>query len=108
MQASPALLLYKNIERLNKMNFKDEIFKTIQTMTNQTIPSNKSDRTYKSVIKRIVPKGYVILDDTGSERTVQCCIPGLELRAGQHVWVKIPTGDLRNIHICGTVSKKAK
>ncbi len=61
------------------------------------------DRTYQSVIKQITPKGYVVLDSTGSERTVGCCIPGLELRPMQSVWVKEPMGEIRNLHICGVV-----
>ena len=59
----------------------------------------KFDRTYRSIIKAVTPKGYVILDDSGSERTVKCCIPGVELKVGQNVWVKVPMGDLNGIHI---------
>lgn len=59
------------------------------------------DRTYKTVITAITPKGYVILDDTGNERTVQCCIPNVSLIVGQKVWVKEPLGNLRGLHICG-------
>ena len=61
------------------------------------------DKTYKSVIKAIVSKGYVILDNTGSERTVKCCIPNLDLRVGQSVWVKVPQNDVKSTHICGVV-----
>lgn len=62
-----------------------------------------SDRTYRTIIKRIDKKGYVILDRTGSERTVKCCIPGIEFRVGQSVLVKEPMGKLNGIHICGLV-----
>lgn len=79
----------------------DEILKAIKyAVERQKI---NCDRTYKSVIKRINKKGYVILDRTGSERTVKCCIPNLELRAGQSVLVKEPMGKLSGIHICGVV-----
>ena len=47
------------------MNLSDEILKTIQIMISRTLRSYKADRTYKSVIKRIVPKVYVILDSSG-------------------------------------------
>lgn len=87
------------------MDFKSEIFRSIQTMINNSLDTYKSDRTYKSVIKRITKKGYVILDQTGCERTVKCSIPGLELRVGQSVWVKEPMGRLNDIHICGVVVK---
>ncbi|MCM1134375.1 MAG: hypothetical protein NC400_02265 [Clostridium sp.] len=63
------------------------------------------DRTYKTVIKQITKKGYVILDESGNERTVQCCIPGLELKVMQSVWVKEPMGRLNDLHICGVIGK---
>lgn len=85
------------------MNFKQEILKSIQLMIDEKVSSYKADKTYKSVIKSVTKKGYVILDLTGSERTVPCCIPGIELRVGQYVWVKEPMGDLRNLHITGVV-----
>lgn len=62
-----------------------------------------SDRTYKTVIKRIVKNGYVITDETGSERTVPCGIPNIELRPMQSVYVKEPMGRLKDLHICGVV-----
>ena len=80
-------------------NIADEILKTIKYAVDKK--SINCDRTYKSVIKRIDKKGYVILDRTGSERTVKCCIPGIELRPGQSVYVKEPMGDLKGLHICG-------
>ena len=77
----------------------DEILKAIKyAVERQKI---NCDRTYKSIIKGINKKGYVILDRTGSERTVKCCIPGIELRPGQSVYVKEPMGDLKGLHICG-------
>lgn len=85
------------------MNFKEEILKSIQTMIDKSIATYKADKTYKSVIKAIAPKGYIVLDETGSERTVKCCIPNVELKAGQTVWVKMPQGKLKDMHICGVV-----
>ncbi len=79
----------------------DEILKTIKyAIDRQKI---NCDRTYKSVVVRIDKKGYVIIDRTGSERTVKCCIPGIEFRVGQSVLVKEPMGKLSCIHICGVV-----
>ena len=77
----------------------DEILKTIKyAIDRQKI---NCDRTYKTVIKRIDKKGYVIIDRTGSERTVKCFIPNIELRPGQSVCVKEPMGDLKEIMIVG-------
>lgn len=87
------------------MNFKEEIFKSIQGMVNRSVSNCKVDRTYQSVIKNITPKGYVVLDRSGQERTVQCCIPGVELRKMQNVWVKEPMGDLKGLHIVGVAGK---
>ncbi len=100
---SPALLLCqkRHIRGKNKMNFKQEILKSIQIMIDKKIGDYKADRTYKSVIKRITKKGYVIIDETGSERTVPCAIPNVELRPMQSVWVKEPMGNVRNLHIVG-------
>lgn len=83
------------------MDLGKEILKSIQIMIDKKLNNYKADRTYESVVKRITPKGYVILDRAGSERTVPCCIPGLALKEGQMVWVKEPMGDLKGIHICG-------
>ena len=85
------------------MNFKEEIFKSIQSMIDKKIESYKADITYESVIKDITKKGYVILDRYGDKRTVKCCIPNLELKKMQRVLVKEPMSDLRKIHICGVI-----
>ena len=85
------------------MNFREEIFKSIQTMVGKAIMNCKADRTYESVIKKVTPKGYVVVDRAGSERTVPCCIPGLELRPLQQVWVREPMSDLKKLHICGVI-----
>lgn len=82
------------------MNFKEEILKSIQLMIDKSIGDYKADRTFKTVIKKITPKGYVILDESGSERTVKCCIPNVNLSAGQMVWVKAPMGDVKGMYIC--------
>jgi hypothetical protein len=87
------------------MDFKTEIIKSIQTMIDRKLDNYKTDRTYRSVIKSITPKGYVIIDETGSERTVQCCIPGVSLKTGDSVLVKIPNGNLQQIHIAGINGK---
>ena len=84
----------------------DEIIKTIKyAIDRKTI---NCDRTYRSVIKRITPSGYVITDLTGSDRTVPCGIPNLELSVGQSVYVKEPMGKLNELHICGVIDNTKK
>lgn len=85
------------------MDFKEEIFKSIQTMVDRAIANCKVDRTYRTVIKRIDKNGYIITDQAGQERTVPCGIPNIELRPMQSVYVKEPMGRLKDLHICGVV-----
>lgn len=83
----------------------DELIKTIQMMIDKNLENNKADRTYRAVVRGINRKGYVIFDRAGGERTVKCCIPGIELKVGQQVWVKEPMGDFKDLHICGVINK---
>lgn len=87
------------------MDLGKEILKAIQIMIDKKLDNYKADITYQSVIKNITPKGYVVLDRSGQERIVQCCIPGLNLRMMQSVYVKEPMGDLKRLHIVGVVGK---
>lgn len=60
------------------------------------------DRTFGSVILKVNSNNtYTVQDDGGVQRKVKCAIPGLNLKAGQNVWVKIPCGKLEDMHICG-------
>ena len=85
------------------MDLGKEILKAMQIMINRKFKNYKADRTYESVIKYVTKKGYIVLDRTGSERTVQCCMPNIQLRPTQRVWVKEPMGDLNKIHIVGLI-----
>lgn len=66
--------------------------------------SYRFDQTFISVVKNASVNGtYVIIDNGGIERTVKSSVPGLPVQAGKNVWVKIPSGDINRIHICGIV-----
>ena len=67
-----------------------------------------SDRTYRTVIKRIDKNGYVVTDEAGQERTVPCGIPNVELRPMQSVYVKEPLGKINELHICSVVENPRK
>lgn len=84
-------------------NVSDEILRAIKYALDRK--KIYCDRTYKSVIKSVNTKGYVVLDETGNERTVQCCLPNVELRPGQGVWIREPMGRLNDLHICGVIQK---
>ena len=63
---------------------------------------HKYDKTFSSVIKEVnADNTYLILDEGGIERKVKCAIPDVTLKPGQYVWIKIPCGNLGNMHICG-------
>ena len=83
----------------------DEFIRTIQIMIDKKLENYKADRTYRSAIRGIDKKGYVIIDRGGREHVVKCCIPGIELKVGQQVWVKEPMGDIKGLHICGVINK---
>lgn len=82
-------------------NIADEILKTIKYAVDRKAVN--CDRTYRTVIKRVVKNGYVITDETGQERTVPCGIPNVELRPMQSVYVKEPLGKINELHICSVV-----
>ncbi len=89
------------------MDIAKEILKSIQIMVDKKLDHYKADRTYQSVITEITPKGYVVLDECGGKRTVQCCIPNAgSLKVGQKVWVKEPCGRLNDLHIAGVIGKQ--
>ena len=83
----------------------NEFLKTIQMMIDKNLENYKADITYRSAIRGIDKKGYVIIDRAGGEHVVKCCIPGIELKVGQQVWVKEPMGDIKGLHICGVINK---
>ena len=80
-------------------NIADEILKTIKYAVDRK--AINCDRTYRSVIKEVTPKGYVVLDEAGGERTVKCCIPGVTLNKMQKVLVTVPCGKLGEMFVSG-------
>ena len=85
------------------MSVSDEIIKTIKYAFERY--NAGCDKSFKSIVKRFGDKNntYVILDESGQERTVKCCTPNLNLKVGTRVWVKIPCGKINDMHIYGIV-----
>jgi ferredoxin-fold anticodon binding domain-containing protein len=80
----------------------DEILKTIKFAIEKL--EVRCDKTFVSVIKQVNTNGtYVIQHQSGTNRTVKCSIPNVTLINGQAVYVKIPSGDLKRMHVCGIV-----
>lgn len=84
------------------MDLGEQIIKSIHVITDRKLSNYKADRTFISVIKQKNSNGiYVVLDESGGERKVKCCIPNLDLNVGQRVYVTIPSSDLKRIFISG-------
>jgi len=84
------------------MDFKTEILKSIQIMVDKKISNYKTDRTFPSIIKQANSNNtYIILSEDGTERVIHSSIPSLNLQTRTKVWVKIPCGNINNMHICG-------
>ena len=86
------------------MSIKEEILQSIGLLIDKKLETYKADTTFVSVIKQVNSNGtYIINDQSGTSRTVKCAIPNITLSNGQAVYVKIPCGNLKKIHICGVV-----
>lgn len=86
----------------NNTKLTDYILNSIETLVDAGFQKIKVDQTFVSVVKHINPNGtYTIQDISGADRNVKCAIPNVELKVGKNVWVKIPRGNLNQMHICG-------
>lgn len=64
----------------------------------------KFDKTFKATIWKINNDNTYQINYKGQLYNVPNAL-GTTLSLGQSVWVKIPSGIFRHIHICGVVSK---
>lgn len=74
-------ILIRKVSTMNKedMDAVDTLCREILKYINRASKEKTaSDRTYRTVIKRIDKNGYVITDEIGQERTVPCGIPNVE------------------------------
>jgi len=84
------------------LNVAKEIIKSIQIIMDREIDNQKTDRTFASVITQVHTNNtYTVLAQDGSEREIYSCLPSLSLNTGTKVWVKLPSGSINNMHICG-------
>ncbi len=88
-------------------SIKDYIIKTIDTIAEKKFEKlkNSSDRTFKSTVWEKNKDGTYQISYMNQLYTVQNAL-GTDLPIGQSVWVKIPGGIFRNMHICGVDYKK--
>lgn len=62
----------------------------------------KYDKTFKSTIWKINENGTYQICYLGQKYNIHNAL-GITLSLGQGVWVKIPNGTFRDMHICGVV-----
>lgn len=83
----------------------NNIIKSILVILEQKMKNMGFDKTFKSTIWNKNDDGTYQISYLGQVYNVYNTIP-VDLELGQSVWVKIPCGILRNMHICGVNSKK--
>ena len=62
----------------------------------------KYDKTFKSTVWKINENGTYQIRYLGQPYNIHNAL-GTTLSLGQSVWVKIPSGTFRDMHICGIV-----
>lgn len=76
----------------------------ISNLVDEKIASQKYDSTFKSTIWKINSDGTYQINYKGQLYNTYSAID-TKLSLGQTVWVKIPLGLLREMHICGVCKK---
>ena len=85
----------------------DSVIKIVNTILNERLKKLKYDKTFKSTIWGINSDGTYQISYMNQIYNVPNAL-GTDLQLGQSVWVKIPSGIFREMHICGVNYKKKK
>ena len=85
----------------------ESIIKIVNTLLEERLKSMKFDKTFKSTVWHKNEDGTYQINYMGQLYNVYNAL-GTDLPLGQSVWVKIPSGIFRNMHICGVNYKKRK
>ena len=83
------------------------IIKSVNTILNERLKGLKYDKTFISTVWEKNEDGTYQIAHPGQLYNVYNAL-GTELQLGQSVWVKIPSGIFRNMHICGINYKRRK
>lgn len=83
------------------------VIKIINTILDERLKKLKYDKTFKSTIWGKNEDGTYQISYMNQLYNVYNAL-GTDLELGQSVWVKIPSGIFRNMHICGVNYKKRK
>lgn len=80
------------------------LWEKISNLIDEKIATQRYDITFKSTVWKVNTDNTYSINYKGQLYNVHSAID-VNLKAGQSVWVKIPTGVLREMHICG-INKK--
>ena len=90
---------------MNEKNIIQNLWNRISNLIDEKTSKLKFDKTFKSVVWDKNDNGTYQISYLGQKYNVPNAL-GTELQLGQSVWVKIPNGILRHMHICGLAFKK--
>lgn len=82
----------------------NKLIKIINTLLDERVNHLKFDKTFKATIWKINTDNTYQINYKGQLYSVPNAL-GTTLSLGQSVWVKIPSGIFRNMHICGIAGK---
>ena len=85
----------------------DSVIKIVNTILNERLKKLKYDKTFKSTIWGINSDGTYQISYMNQLYNIPNAL-GTDLQLGQSVWVKIPSGIFREMHICGVNYKKKR
>lgn len=83
----------------------NSIIKSINTILNERLKDLKFDKTFHTTVLEKDGDGFYTVHYLGQPYKIYNAL-GTDLAVGQTVWVKIPGGIFRNMHICGIYMKK--
>lgn len=87
--------------RRNELEAVDVLVNKIIAVVDKKISKLSHDKTFPSVVYGVNADGTYTIVKAGQKYNVKCAIPGLQLGLGSNVWVKIPSGRMQDMHICG-------
>ena len=87
--------------RRSELDAIDVIANKIIAVVDRKISKLSFDKTFPSVIYGLNSDGTYTIIKANQKYNVKCAIPGLQLGLGSNVWVKIPSGRMQDMHICG-------
>lgn len=85
----------------------DSVIKIVNTILNERLKKLKYDKSFKSTIWGKNDDGTYQISYMNQIYNVPNAL-GTDLQLGQSVWVKIPSGIFREMHICGVNYKKKR